>query len=251
MCTEVRTEPRSPASEADAMTSVPRRFGLKTCTYFILDLFLYFCGQRHYFSVYLNHSNKSIFKTELLIFSLKIWHRGGIRTRIPGFSGGCNGHYATPQICCACLSKLFTSFSACHRGDWSYGSWDRIPPGYMYIGWWLFQKIFFGHPPESQASLTVSLNCPRKQWHQRGNNLTYLKQFSPSVFSRHVINFYFPSFGLPRVCFCWAKLYQVKHSSTPPQIWKWHSWERTHNRARGAHNVTFLQFYKQFYIFTL
>jgi hypothetical protein len=19
--------------------------------------------------------------------------------------------------------------SACHRGDWSYGSWDRIPPG--------------------------------------------------------------------------------------------------------------------------
>jgi hypothetical protein len=20
--------------------------------------------------------------------------------------------------------------SACHRGDWSYGSWDRIPPGY-------------------------------------------------------------------------------------------------------------------------
>jgi hypothetical protein len=23
--------------------------------------------------------------------------------------------------------------SACHRGDWSYGSWDRIPPWYRVV----------------------------------------------------------------------------------------------------------------------
>jgi hypothetical protein len=36
--------------------------------------------------------------------------------------------------------------SACHRGDWSYGSCDRIPPGYTYIGWQLFRmKTFWRH----------------------------------------------------------------------------------------------------------
>jgi hypothetical protein len=25
--------------------------------------------------------------------------------------------------------------SACHRGDWRYGSWNRIPPGYRECIW--------------------------------------------------------------------------------------------------------------------
>jgi hypothetical protein len=31
--------------------------------------------------------------------------------------------------------------SACHRRDWSYGSWDRIPPG-KYVVWYLI-KVFY------------------------------------------------------------------------------------------------------------
>jgi hypothetical protein len=30
----------------------------------------------------------------------------------------------------------------CCWGEWRYGSWDRIPPGYMYVGWYLFKKGF-------------------------------------------------------------------------------------------------------------
>jgi hypothetical protein len=30
--------------------------------------------------------------------------------------------------------------SACHRGDWSYGSGDRIPPGYRAVVF-IFKKI--------------------------------------------------------------------------------------------------------------
>jgi hypothetical protein len=33
--------------------------------------------------------------------------------------------------------------SACHRGNWSYGSWDRIPPGYRALV--NKQKVFFLH----------------------------------------------------------------------------------------------------------
>jgi hypothetical protein len=28
--------------------------------------------------------------------------------------------------------------SDCHRGDWSYGSWDRIPPGYRVVKKWYY-----------------------------------------------------------------------------------------------------------------
>jgi hypothetical protein len=51
-------------------------------------------------------------------------------------------HYTNLIVCINRSLVLFkspwrrgrvVSFAACRRGDWSYGSWDRIPPGYRVV----------------------------------------------------------------------------------------------------------------------
>jgi hypothetical protein len=33
--------------------------------------------------------------------------------------------------------------SACHQGDWCYGSWDRIPPGYRVVAFKIIKEDFW------------------------------------------------------------------------------------------------------------
>jgi hypothetical protein len=58
--------------------------------------------------------------------------------------------------------------SAWHRGDWSYGSWDRIPPRYREVAFEKEKKpgtIFqlnSKHLDSNSAKLTLNFNSQRK-----------------------------------------------------------------------------------------
>jgi hypothetical protein len=67
-------------------------------------------------------------------------------------------NYSSLQLDEVFLFDLAAGFSgyvsACHRGDWSYGSWDRIPPGYWLVIFYN-KKEFFSLFPKWSALVTM------------------------------------------------------------------------------------------------